>query len=128
MSHKLFRHSILCNARVPGFLKRVDAAESAACQAAGLRNDVRRFSLCCSVCRRRDRLAAEIDAVIGKDFAGRVLPFDIAADACRCRDRRIPPLLGLPAPGGRLPDRRHRPGEGYRRFSSIRRPGLFRDP
>ena len=29
--------------------------------------------------RRRDRLAVEIDAVIGEDFAGRVLPFDSAA-------------------------------------------------
>ena len=29
--------------------------------------------------RRRDRLTAEIDAVIGEDFAGRVLPFDSVA-------------------------------------------------
>ena len=29
--------------------------------------------------QRRDRLAAEIDAVIAEDFAGRVLPFDSAA-------------------------------------------------
>ena len=29
--------------------------------------------------RRRDRLAAEIDGVIGDDFAGRVLPFDSGA-------------------------------------------------
>ncbi|MCE2476004.1 MAG: VapC toxin family PIN domain ribonuclease [Alphaproteobacteria bacterium] len=29
--------------------------------------------------RGRDRLAAEIDAMIGEDFAGRVLPFDSAA-------------------------------------------------
>ena len=29
--------------------------------------------------RRRDRLSAEIDAVIGEDFAGRVLPFDSTA-------------------------------------------------
>lgn len=29
--------------------------------------------------RRRDRLTAEIDAAIGQDFAGRVLPFDSAA-------------------------------------------------
>lgn len=29
--------------------------------------------------RRRDRLAAEIDAMIGEDFAGRVLSFDSAA-------------------------------------------------
>ena len=29
--------------------------------------------------RRRDRLAGEIDAMIGQDFAGRVLPFDSAA-------------------------------------------------
>ncbi|MCY3872848.1 MAG: hypothetical protein OXF88_00980 [Rhodobacteraceae bacterium] len=28
--------------------------------------------------RRRDRLAAEIDAVVREDFAGRVLPFDSA--------------------------------------------------
>jgi len=76
MSHKLFRHSIFCNARVWDFLKQVDAAEAEACREAGcphcggtlhsatyprkphglaadLRDDVRRFSLCCSVCRRR---------------------------------------------------------------------------
>ena len=76
MSHKLFRHSILCNARVWDFLKQVDAAEAQACRAAGcprcggalhsatyprkphglaadLRDDVRRFSFCCSLCRRR---------------------------------------------------------------------------
>ena len=71
MSHNLFRHAILCNARVWDFLKQVDAAEAAACPrcggvlhsatyprkphglAAGLRDDVRRFSLCFSVCRRR---------------------------------------------------------------------------
>ena len=29
--------------------------------------------------RRRDRLAAEIDATVREDFAGRVLPFDSAA-------------------------------------------------
>ena len=29
--------------------------------------------------RRRDRLAAEVDAVVRQDFAGRVLPFDSAA-------------------------------------------------
>ena len=29
--------------------------------------------------RRRDRLAAEIDAMVREDFAGRVLPFDSAA-------------------------------------------------
>ena len=76
MSHKLFRHSILSDARVWAFLKRVDEAEAEACRAAGcprcggalhsatyprkpyglaaaLRGDARRFSLCCSVCRRR---------------------------------------------------------------------------
>ena len=76
MSHRLFRHSTLSNARVWDFLTRVDAAEAAACRAAGcprcggalhsasyprkphglaaaLRDDVRRFSLCCAVCRRR---------------------------------------------------------------------------
>ena len=76
MSHKRFRHSILSNARVWDFLKQVDAAEAELCReagcprcasalhsatyprkphglAAGLRDDVRRFSLCCSVCRRR---------------------------------------------------------------------------
>ena len=76
MSHKLFRHCILSDARVWDFLKQVDAAEAQACRAArcprccgalhsatyprkphglaaGLRDDVRRFSLCCSVCRRR---------------------------------------------------------------------------
>lgn len=29
--------------------------------------------------RRRDRLSAEVDAVVREDFAGRVLPFDSAA-------------------------------------------------
>ena len=29
--------------------------------------------------RRRERLAAEVDAVVREDFAGRVLPFDSAA-------------------------------------------------
>ena len=81
MSHKLFRHSILSNARVWDFLKQVDAAEAQACRAAGcprcggalhsatyprkphglaadLRDDVRRFSLCCSVCRRRVKPAS----------------------------------------------------------------------
>ena len=29
--------------------------------------------------RCRDRLAAEVDAMVGEDFAGRVLPFDSAA-------------------------------------------------
>jgi len=29
--------------------------------------------------RRRDRLAAEVDAMVREDFAGRVLPFDSAA-------------------------------------------------
>ena len=76
MSHKLFRHSILSDARVWDFLKQVDAAEAQRCREAGcprcgsalhsatyprkphglaaaLRDDVRRFSLCCSVCRRR---------------------------------------------------------------------------
>ena len=32
MSHKLFRHSILSNARVWDFLKQVDAAEAEACR------------------------------------------------------------------------------------------------
>ena len=81
MSHKLFPHSILSNARVWDFLKQVDAAEAQACLAAGcprcgaalhsatyprkphglaadLRVDVRRFSLCCSVCRRRVKPAS----------------------------------------------------------------------
>ena len=76
MSHKLFHHSILSNARVWAFLTQVDAAEAQTCREAGcprcggalhsatyprkpyglaaaLRDDVRRFSLCCSVCRRR---------------------------------------------------------------------------
>ena len=35
MSHKLFHHSILSNARVWDFLKQVDAAEAQACRAAG---------------------------------------------------------------------------------------------
>ena len=76
MSHKLFHHSILSNARVWAFLKQVDAAEADACRAAGcprcggklhsatyprkpyglaadLRDDVRRFSFCCATCRGR---------------------------------------------------------------------------
>ncbi len=35
MSHKLFRHSILCDARVWDFMKQVDAAEAASCRVAG---------------------------------------------------------------------------------------------
>jgi len=81
MSHKLFHRSILSNARVWDFLKQVDAAEAQACREAGcphcggalhsatyprkphglaaeLRDDVRRFSLCCSVCRRRVKPAS----------------------------------------------------------------------
>ena len=81
MSHKLFRPSIVSDARVWGFLKHVDAAEAQICReagcprcggalhsatyprkphglAAGLRGDVRRFSLCCSVCRRRVKPAS----------------------------------------------------------------------
>ncbi len=76
MSHKPCRHSILSDARVWSFLEAVDAAEAETCREAGcprcggalhsatyprkpyglaadLRDDVRRFSLCCSVCRRR---------------------------------------------------------------------------
>ena len=76
MSYKLLHHSILSNARVWAFLKQVDAAEAQTCREAGcprcggafhsatyprkphglaaaLRDDVRRFSLCCSVCRRQ---------------------------------------------------------------------------
>ena len=76
MSHKLFSGSILSNARVWAFLKRVDEAEAEACREAGcprcggdlhsaryprkphglapeLRDDVRRFSFCCADCRRR---------------------------------------------------------------------------
>ncbi len=68
MSHKLFHHSNLSNARIWDFLKQIDAAcREAGCPrgmlhsasyprkpyglAADLRDDVRR--LCCSVCRRR---------------------------------------------------------------------------
>ncbi|MDE0172897.1 MAG: hypothetical protein OYH76_13730 [Defluviicoccus sp.] len=81
MSHKLFHHSILSGGRVWAFLKRIDAAEAETCRAAGcprcggalhsatyprkphglaaaLRDDVRRFSLCCSVCRRRVKPAS----------------------------------------------------------------------
>ena len=76
MAHRLFRRSTLSNVRVWDFLTRVDPAEAAACRAAGcprcggalhsasyprkphglaagLRDDIRRFSLCRSVCRRR---------------------------------------------------------------------------
>ena len=35
MSHKLFHHSILSNARVWAFLKQVDAAEAQTCREAG---------------------------------------------------------------------------------------------
>ena len=81
MSHKLFGHSILSNARVWAFLKRVDAADAELCRAvscprcggvlhsatylrkpyglaADLRDDSRRFSLCCSDCRRRVKPAS----------------------------------------------------------------------
>ena len=81
MSHKLFGHAIVSNARVWDFLEQVDAAEAQLCReagcprcggalhsatyprkphglAAGLRDDVRRFSLCCSVCRRRVKPAS----------------------------------------------------------------------
>ena len=81
MSHKLFHRTILSNARVWDFLKQVDAAEAQRCREAGcprcggalhsatyprkphglaaeLRDDVRRFSLCCSVCRRRVKPAS----------------------------------------------------------------------
>ena len=76
MSHRLFHHSILSNARVWEFLKQADATEAQVCRAArcprcggalhsatyprkphglaaDLRDDVRRFSLCRSVCRHR---------------------------------------------------------------------------
>ena len=75
MSHKLFDHSSFPT-QVWAFLTQVDAAEAQASREAGcprcgcalhsatyprkphglaaaLRDDVRRFSLCCSVCRRR---------------------------------------------------------------------------
>ena len=64
--------------------------------------------------RRRDRLAAEIDAAIGEDFAGRVLPFDSAAARAYAAIAASRPLPGPADPGGRLPDRRHRPGKGRR--------------
>ena len=76
MSHTLCRSSMLSDPRVWLFLTQVDAAEAETCRAAGcprcggdlhsasylrkpyglsvdLRDDARRFSLCCSVCRRR---------------------------------------------------------------------------
>ena len=76
MSHSLFVHSTISNARAWAFLTRVDAAEaqlvrSRGCPhcgavlhsatyprkphglAAALRGDARRFSLCCADCRRR---------------------------------------------------------------------------
>ena len=101
MSHKLFRHSILSNARVWDFLKQVDAAEAQARRAAGcprcgsalhsasyprkphglaadLRDDVRRFSLCCSVCRRRVKPASVRcrcrRAIRARVCSGRFLP------------------------------------------------------
>ena len=76
MSHTLCRSSMLSDPRVWLFLTQVDAAEAETCRAAGcprcggalhsarylrkpyglsadLRDDAWRFSLCCSVCRRR---------------------------------------------------------------------------
>ena len=51
--------------------------------------------------RRRDRLTAEVDAVVREDFAGRVLPFDSAA-ASLCGDC-LAPVHGPADPGSRLP-------------------------
>ena len=48
--------------------------------------------------RRRDRLAAEIDAVIGEDFAGRVLPFDSAAARAYATIAATRRSLGRPIP------------------------------
>ena len=76
MSHNLFFNSIFSNARVWAFLKQVDEAEADLCRSTGcprcggdlhsatyarkphglapeLREDARRFSFCCSCCRRR---------------------------------------------------------------------------
>ena len=76
MSHSLFVHSTFSNARVWAFLTQVDAAEAQRCRSRGcphcgavlhsatyprkphglaaeLRDDARRFSLCCADCRRR---------------------------------------------------------------------------
>ena len=76
MSHSLFGDSSFTNARIWFFLKQVDAAEAEVCRSAGcphcggelhsatyprkphglapsLRADARRFSFCCSRCRRR---------------------------------------------------------------------------
>ncbi|MYE02357.1 MAG: hypothetical protein F4Y03_14015 [Alphaproteobacteria bacterium] len=76
MSHTLFRQASFCNARVWVFLKEVDAAEAQICRSAGcqrcggslhsatyprkphglapgLREDARRFSFCCAICRQR---------------------------------------------------------------------------
>ena len=107
MSHKLFHHSILSNARVWDFLKQVDAAEAQACRAAGcprcggalhsatyprkphglaadLRDDVRRFSLCCSVCRRRVKPA--VGALLRQALLrGRAVPSGERTDAGRRR-------------------------------------------
>ena len=76
MSHTLFVHFTFSNARVWAFLTQVDAAEAQRCRSRGcphcgavlhsatyprkphglapeLRDDARRFSLCCADCRRR---------------------------------------------------------------------------
>ena len=49
--------------------------------------------------RRRDRIAAEVDAMVREDFAGRVLPFDSAAaraygDIAAARRSLGRPILG----------------------------------
>ena len=59
--------------------------------------------------RRRDRLTAEVDAVVREDFAGRVLPFDSAAARAYAAIAASRRSAGPADPGGRLPDRRHRP-------------------
>lgn len=41
--------------------------------------ELRRGAAALPVGKRRDRLIAEIDAMVSEDFAGRVLPFDSAA-------------------------------------------------
>ena len=77
--------------------------------------------------RRRDRLAAEVDAMVREDFAGRVLPFDsVAARAYGAI--AAAPVPGPADPGGRLPDRRHRPRHQCgRRHSQSRRLRALRD-
>ena len=100
MSHRLFLHASFSNARVWAFLKEVDAAEAQMCRSAGcadcggvlhsatyprkphglapeLREDARRFSFCCAVCRHR--ATPPSSRFFGRRF--RVAPLFVVASA-----------------------------------------------